>query len=154
MFGINERALIVLRQKFLDEVARHQRGIDQIEGFGRAYVSLAAESPVYFDVLSRCELVSVDDAEPDSNVAACLTAGDGVFDLMRDALERGIADGTVRPDVGSPRLVVLTLWGFMHGILQVATNKPIVLAHQTVTAENLMEQGLELALRALTPPKH
>jgi hypothetical protein len=141
-----------LRQKCIEQVARYSRGIDQIEQFGRAYVALSQEYPVYFDVLSRCELVSVQDVEPDSNMAVCLQAGDGVFDLMEESLQRGIKDGSIRPDVGPPRLIVLTLWGFMHGILQVATNKAPVLAHRSVDSEALMEKGLELALRSLAPP--
>jgi len=152
MFGINERALIVLKQKFLDQLAQHSRGIDQIEGFGRAYVSLSQEYPVYFDVLSRCEIVPVGEVEPDSNIAACLQAGDGVFDLMGESVERGIQDGTIRPDVGSPRLIVLTLWGFMHGMLQVTTNKARVLAHRGADANVLMEKALEMALRSLAMP--
>ena len=152
LFGINERALIVLRQKFMDVTASHQRGIDQIEGFGRAYVALSREYPVYFDVLARCEQVQVDDIDPQSNIALCLKAGDGVFDLMRAALERGIADGTIRSDVGVPNVVALSLWGFMHGVLQVTANKQIVLAHQNVTSEMLLEKALELALRSLVLP--
>src|SRR3569833_2926421 len=81
MFALNERALVVLKQKFMDVQKLHTRGIDQIEGFGRAYVAMSQELPVYFDVLSRCELVMVDEVEPDSNLQACLQAGDAVFNL-------------------------------------------------------------------------
>jgi len=149
MFGINERALHVLKQISLDRVAKLTRGLDQIEEFGRAYVALSQEHPVYFDVLSRCEMVPVGAVDPESNMAICLQAGDGVFDLMEQALERGIQDGSIRPDAGPSRLIVLTLWGFMHGILQVAKNKAPVLAHRGVEADPLLEKALELALRSL-----
>jgi AcrR family transcriptional regulator len=151
MFALNERALVVLKQKFVDVQKQHARGIDQIEGFGRAYVALSQELPVYFDVLSRCELVMVDEVEPDSNLQACLQAGDGVFNLMGEALHLGIEDGSVRPDVGAPSLIAFTLWSFMHGIVQVASNKPLVLKHRGVGSDQLMEKALELAVRSLMP---
>src|SRR5262249_5691738 len=37
MFGINERALIILSQSFAQAIARHTRGIDQIVAVGHAY---------------------------------------------------------------------------------------------------------------------
>jgi AcrR family transcriptional regulator len=150
MFGINERALILLKQKFTEVSAQHERGIDKVEGFGRAYVAMSQEYPVYCDVLSRCEHVIINEVDPNSNEGICLQCGDEVFDLMGEALEVGIRDGSIRPDIGPPRLVALTLWGFMHGIIQVATNKATVLAHRNVGTDTLMEKGMELALRSLS----
>jgi len=153
MFGVNERALILLHQMSIEAAARHSRGIDQVASIGRAYASLAQEHPVYFDVFSRCELTSIDAMEPSSNYDACLQASDGVFDVIGKALEQGIEDGTVRPDIGPPRLVAMTLWGFMHGIIQVATNKASVLQHHNVTAEMMTEKALDLSMRSLALPK-
>jgi AcrR family transcriptional regulator len=149
MFGINERALVLLRQKFEEVMAKTPRGIDQIEGFGRAYVALSQEFPVYFDVLTRCELVVVDEIEPESNEAVCLKCGDAVFELMGQALETGIRDGSIRPDIGPLPVVAVTLWGFMHGIMQVATTKATVLVHRGVETNGLMEKALELSLLSL-----
>src|SRR5690242_10505586 len=62
LFGICERALATLTQRFAAAVARHKHGIDQLTGIGRAYVAFCQEFPVYFEVLARCELLSPDPA--------------------------------------------------------------------------------------------
>jgi TetR/AcrR family transcriptional regulator len=153
MFGIDERALLLLKQRFLEVAARHGRGIDQIEGFGRAYVAVCQEFPVYFDVLARCELVSVDEIDPNTNEGVCLMCGDAVLNLMATALETGIQDGSVRPDIGPPGVVGVALWGFMHGIVQLATTKAKILMHRGVAVNELMEQSLALAVRSLQPAR-
>jgi AcrR family transcriptional regulator len=152
MFGINVRGLAVLKQRFVEVVARNKRGIDQIEGFGRAYVALSQEFPVYFDVLARCELVTPEDKiDLTSNEGLCLTCGDEVLDLMVTSLETGIHDGSIRSDIGSPRVVGVALWGFMYGVVQVATTKANILGHRGVVMGKLMEQSLALAVRSLVP---
>src|ERR1700679_3950141 len=45
MFGIGERAMAILMQRFNGGVARQTRGIDQFEEIGRAYVAFAQEFP-------------------------------------------------------------------------------------------------------------
>src|SRR6516164_2745210 len=86
MFGICERALVTLRQRFVDAVSRHRLGLDQILGIGRAYIAFSQEFPVYFDVLSRCELreVSTEDGVPSE--AACQVEGGEVQALMVSVL--------------------------------------------------------------------
>ncbi|HEY2340632.1 MAG TPA: helix-turn-helix domain-containing protein, partial [Steroidobacteraceae bacterium] len=39
MYGICERALATLRQRFTEAVGRHRLGLDQILGIGRAYIA-------------------------------------------------------------------------------------------------------------------
>lgn len=153
MFGINQRALVLLRQKFEEVVPQHARGIDQIDGFGRAYVALSQDYPVYFDVLARCEHIPAGEIEPESNEGQCLKCGDAVFELMGRTLQTGIDDGSIRPDIGPPDIVAVTLWGFMHGIMQVATNKASVLMHSGVEFNALLEKALELAIRSLQAAK-
>lgn len=149
MFGVNERALVLLRQRFVDVTKTHERGLDQIDGFGRAYVTISQEFPVYFDVLTRCEHVLFDEIDPESNAGICLTCGDAVLELMGQALETGMKDGSIRKDIGDATTVAITLWGFIHGIMQVATNKAAVLAHRGVETTALREKALELSLRSL-----
>jgi len=151
MFALDHRALVVLKQKFMEVIESQARGIDRIEGFGRAYMSLSQEQPVYFDVLSRCEQVTVGDVEADSNMESSLNAANGVFGLMEEALQLGIQDGTVRPDIGSPRVVAITLWAFLHGAVLIATNKQPVLGLLGVAEGALTQNALDMALRSLMP---
>jgi AcrR family transcriptional regulator len=151
MFGIDERALQLLKQRFEEAVARHQRGIDRIEAFGRAYVAVSQEFPVYFEVLSRCNLISTEQVDPATNEGRSLMCGDAVFDLMVETLEGGIRDGSIRPDIGPPGVVAISLWGFVHGVVQIATTKEQILAHRGVAVDKLMEQSLAMAVKSLAP---
>jgi AcrR family transcriptional regulator len=152
MFGIGERALLVLRQCFADAVARHTRGLDQIVAIGHAYIAYSREHPVYFDVLARCEVLSPDFANLQPNEEACLLGGDGIRRLMQAALEVGVKDGSIRADVGDLKAVTVVLWGFTHGIIQLAATKAKMLAHDGLHTRELLDQAMLMATRSLLPP--
>jgi AcrR family transcriptional regulator len=149
MFGICERALVTLRQRFVDAVSRHRLGLDQILGIGRAYIAFSQEFPVYFDVLSRCELreVSTEDGVPSE--AACQVEGGEVQALMVSVLATGMRDGSIRADLGDPRVVANALWGMTHGVVQLAATKAKILAHHGVDGRAVIEQTMTMLTRAL-----
>src|SRR6185295_5636455 len=47
LFGVGARGLSVLKQKFVEGIALHPSGIEQVEAMGRAYLSFSQEYPVY-----------------------------------------------------------------------------------------------------------
>jgi TetR/AcrR family transcriptional regulator len=148
LFGVCERALGVLVQRFSEAVGRNKLGLDQLAAIGRAYVAFSQEFPVYFEVVARCELLSTE-PQADSNESAASVRGDGAHALMVQALETGVRDGSIRADVGEPGAVSVVLWGFMHGVLQLATTKANILAHKGVSARDLVDQAMILATRAV-----
>ena len=149
MYGICERALLTMRQRFADAATRHRLGLEQILAIGRAYIAFSQEFPVYFDVLSRCELreVSTDDAVPSE--AACQVEGGEVQALMVSVLAAGVQDGSIRADLGDPRVVANALWGMTHGVVQLASTKAKVLAHHGVDGRTVIEQTMVMLTRAL-----
>ena len=66
----------------------------------------------------------------------------------------GIEDGSVRASAGQPLLIALTLWGFMHGIIQVAKTKQIMLDAHGVASSALIEAGLDLATQSIAAERH
>lgn len=152
MFGIGERALASLRQFFSDAVGKHGRGLEQLIAIGHAYIAYSREQPVYFDVLARCELISPDTSNLQPNEEACLLGGDAVRRLMQEALELGIRDGSIRPDVGDSRAVTVCLWGFTHGIIQLSSAKAKMLAHEGLHSRELLEQAMLMMTRSLMNP--
>ncbi|HVY83276.1 MAG TPA: TetR/AcrR family transcriptional regulator [Steroidobacteraceae bacterium] len=148
LFGICERALATLRQRFAEAVGRQKRGLDQIVAIGRAYIAFSQEFPVYFEVIARCEMVSPN-PEENTNEGAATSRGDEARQLMVDALRTGVADGSIRPDVGDVRLVSNTLWAFTHGVLQLAATKANVLLHDGVTIKDFVEHALVMATRSI-----
>lgn len=155
MFGVCDRGLGILQQRFAEAIARHRRGLDQIEAMGRAYLAVSQEFPAHFDAMARFEAHSADTSAQQCSEAECLESGRRVHELMVTAIRNGIADGSIRPDVGEPLVVAISLWGFMFGIIQLAATKANVLGQSGITARQLMEQGLLMAGRSMawTPPR-
>ena len=148
LFGLCERALGILGQRFTEAVSRQKRGFEQMLAIGRAYVAFSQEFPVYFEVVARCEVLTPE-PEMETNEAAVLHQGDQARGLMVGVIERGIRDGSIRPDVGDAKVVSTALWGFMHGVLQLASTKANVLAHDGVNVKELVEQALLMSARSL-----
>ena len=153
--GLCCRALELLQQRFAEAAARHRRGLEQIEGCGRAYVAFSQEFPVYFEALARFEARSPNPAcPPDAapgNEHECMLRGDKVHAVMVECIQRGIADGSIRADVGPPVLVSFTLWGFLHGIIQLTATKANVMAQHGMSTQQLIDQALAMSLLSLSP---
>lgn len=152
LMGVCERGLIMLRARFLQAATRHKRGIDKIEAIGLAYVTFARECPVYFDTLVRFEMLEPD-PELYNQQHGCVVAGDAVHDLLVEVLGQGIKDGSIRKDLGDRDLTAITLWGFMHGIIQLIATKANLLAHDGVRPKPLVEHALRMARGALANRK-
>jgi AcrR family transcriptional regulator len=148
LFGLCERALTTLTQRFIEAVGRHKTGLDQLTGIGRAYIAFSQEFPVYFEVMARCELLTPE-PQPNTNEGAVMQHGDQCRKVMVEVIKAGIADGSIRPDVGDPSVVSNTLWAFMHGVLQFASTKENVLLHGGVTIKGLVEHALLMATRSV-----
>ena len=154
LLGLCQRAIDLLQQRFVEVTAREATGLDRMSAMGRAYIAFAQELPVYFEVLARFEAVGggaapVAPPAADSNLASCMAGGDRVHQVMTDAIRAGIADGSIRGDVGDADAVAIVLWGFMHGVIQLVATKGAMLATRGVTPELLFEQARELALQSL-----
>jgi AcrR family transcriptional regulator len=143
LFAIGERAMHLLRDRFSEAAARHARGLDQIEAIGRAYMSYAYEFPHYFDFCTRFQAHSVA-VDPGSHEGACVIAGDEVLGTVVGAITTGIRDGSIRPDVGAPTMLAVTLWAFTHGLIQVAMAKGNDLARFGVAIPELSDYALGL----------
>ena len=122
LFAIGERAMRLLRDRFIEAAAGHAPGMDKVEAIGRAYMGYAYEFPHYFDFCTRFQAHSVS-TDPGSHEGACRAAGDEAIGVVVQAIEAGIRDGSIRSDIGQPVLFATTLWAFTHGIIQLAMAK-------------------------------
>jgi AcrR family transcriptional regulator len=148
LFGIGERAMKVLTERFESAAARHALGLDQVEAIGRAYMAYAHEFPHYFNVCARFQAHSMS-PEPGSNEAACAAGGEATMAVVVRAIEAGIRDHSIREDIGKPMLLAVTLWGFTHGVIQLAMAKANDLARLGVAVPELSEYATSLLRVAL-----
>jgi AcrR family transcriptional regulator len=146
LFAIGERAMRLLLERFVAALGIRQTGMDQIEAIGRAYIGYAHEFPHYFDFCSRFQSRS-DTTGAGSNEEACKLMGDQVLGTVEQAIANGIADGSVRPDIGDPRMFALTLWAFTHGIIQLAMVKGNDLARHGVAIPDFTDNAFVLLRR-------
>ena len=149
--AISERALSLLCERFEQAAARHQRGRDQVEALGRAYVAFAHEFPHYFAALARFEAHEVTQVDEHSNEAACMVAGEKVHSIMVRSIETGIKDGSIRGDLGNPYLTSVTLWGFMHGIIQLTQTKANMFAADGISTQQVIDHALRMSSLGMSP---
>ena len=150
VLAVTLRGFQNLQKRFEAAVAAHDIGLWQIRAIGEAYVAFAHEKPVYFDLVARFEARSADLEEASDREKACAAAGDQVMDVMTSAISDGINDGSIREDL-SPTETAVTLWGFMHGVIQLSTHKHEMLKDRHgIDADDLVQRALDLAGVGLT----
>lgn len=144
-----ERALEALRTTFIEARAGHATGLAEIEAIGRAYLAYSRAQPHYFDACARYQAQESGGGEVPPNEAACRAAGHRVHEVIVESLNRGVADGSIRNDLGNPYLTALSLWAFSHGLIQIASTKGGQIEHEGTPIEAFVEHAFELALRTL-----
>jgi hypothetical protein len=60
-----------------------------------------------------------------------------------------VRDGSIRADLGDPRVVANALWGMTHGVVQLASTKAKILAHHGVDGRAVIEQAMTMLTCAL-----
>jgi AcrR family transcriptional regulator len=143
------RAFELLERRFAEASERVRLGLDKIEVLGRAYVAFAHEMPHFFNACARFESSEPQDPRPDSVVAACVAAGNSVHAHAISALEAGMRDGTIRTDLGDTKVVAISLWGFSHGLIQIAMTKAHMLAREGISVPQLLENSVTLLRKML-----
>jgi len=152
LYGIGSRAMAVLRERFQAAVASLPRGIDQVQAIGRAYMTYANDFPHYFDACARFQAHSMS-PDPGSNEGACAVAGDAAMGVLVEAIQLGLADGSIRRDIGQPMMLAVSLWAFTHGVIQLAMAKGEDLARMQVDVGDWCEYSLGLLTMMATAPK-
>jgi TetR/AcrR family transcriptional regulator len=151
LFAIGERAMCLLRDRFREAAAGSARGMEKIEAIGRAYMAYAFEFPHYFDFCSKFNARS-GSPEPGSHDLASRIAGDEAIGVVVQAIECGISDGSIRPTVGAPIMLAVTLWSFTHGLIQLAMAKGSDMARFGIAIPELSNYGFDLLRRVMQDP--
>ncbi|HUG72045.1 MAG TPA: TetR/AcrR family transcriptional regulator [Steroidobacteraceae bacterium] len=142
-----ERAMELLLERFAAATQDVPTGLARLEAIGSAYVRYARELPVYFQALAHLEARAPEDLQKHLRSTEL---GMLCHQRMTGAIRDGIADGSIRPDLGSPDAVAIALWGFMHGVIQIANTKGALLVLRNTDTLQLYEQALALMRRALS----
>jgi AcrR family transcriptional regulator len=154
LVAIGERAMTLLRDRFVAAAAAQATGLEKVEGIGRAYMGYAFEFPHYFDFMSRFHAQPMS-PDPGSFDVACQAAGDAAIGVCIEAIQVGIRDGSIRAEVGDPAMLAMTLWAFTHGLIQLAMAKGSDMARFGIGIPDLSNYGFDLLrflMQASTKP--
>jgi hypothetical protein len=111
------------------------------------------ELPHYFDACARLQLSAADAPEPGSQEASALDVGRRVHEVVVAALLVGQRDGSIRGDVGDPDVTSRVLWGFTHGLIQIAITKAQPLAQVGISVPQLTQQAIAMIRYMLAGPE-
>lgn len=78
--------------------------------------------------------------------------GRSVHEVVVSALELGQQDGTIRSDLGDLAVTSRVLWGFTHGIIQIAMTKGEPLAQVGISVPQLTQHAIDLIRGMLANP--
>lgn len=117
MRGIMLRAGNSLQARFEKPMQQFSTGLAQIEGIGHAYHAFSVEEPDYFDVLTSATTFPGPE-QVDEQLLAMNRCRERVNEIMVEALENGIKDGSVSPEqVPDPLQTAFYLQGALHGVI-------------------------------------
>jgi hypothetical protein len=80
----------------------------------------------------------------------CLEASKLPHEVVVEALKVGQRDGSIRADLGDLAVTARVLWGFSHGLIQIAMTKAEVMAREGIAVPQLTQQAMDLLTFALT----
>jgi hypothetical protein len=143
-----------LLARFQEVSARSGNGLEKIVGMGRAYMAYAQEFPHYFDACARLEMQAVETSEPHPQLLPCIETGHRVHMVVVDALTLGQQDGSIRNDLGDLSITSRVLWGFTHGLIQIAITKSEPLAQAGISVPQLTQQAIDMMRHMLAAPDH
>ena len=153
-FAIAVRAMEQLHHEFILAAEHAKTGAEKVLAIGLAYIRYAEEFPHYFDACARLELHTPSGAEPTPQEMLCLEASKLPHEVAIAALRTGQSDGSIRNDIGDLAVTARVLWGFSHGLIQIAITKGAVLSRVGIAVPQLTQQAMELLMYSLTGRKN
>jgi AcrR family transcriptional regulator len=152
-FAIAVRAMEQLYRSFLEASDQAVTGAEKVLAIGRAYVAYGEQFPHYFDACARLELHTPSGSEPTPQELLCFEAGKMPHEVAIEALRIGQRDGSIRADLGDLNVTARVLWGFSHGLIQIAMTKGEMLARAGIAVPQLTQQAMDLLMYSLTGKK-
>lgn len=119
----------------------------QIETIGKAYYQFACDYPVYFKLHAEQETqlgeqVASSQPQPYNHPA---------FELLAHALNRGVADGSIKEAPENLKTMAFSLWAFTHRLLLISTRKEIFLRERMgIDLKLLVENGFQMIRKMLS----
>jgi AcrR family transcriptional regulator len=148
--AIHLRGNKILKNMFNIAVANQERGIDKVHAVGEAYFEYYRTYPDYFNAMIYYESRTIEFQAENSIAVECMMEGKATLDILVNAINTGIYDGSIRPDV-DPIKTAISLWGQSTGIIQIiALKENIILNNYSLKANEIVEYTFNLISHSLS----
>ncbi|MCC5943332.1 MAG: TetR/AcrR family transcriptional regulator [Bernardetiaceae bacterium] len=124
-------------------------GFRMLEKVAEAYIKFAYEFPNYFNTILDYENSDFDLKNLEGEARRALEAGNGVIDLLVNAIRKGQEDGSIRPSLEATEMAFV-LWSQLTGLLQVIRKKMDIISHYfSIQKDNLLQTHLEIMKKGI-----
>ncbi len=142
--AINLRGMEILYGLFAEAIKKHKTGFEKVYAIGKAYFQFYNEYPDYFVALMYFESHEMDLCNEQSIAVKCKVQGHDALVILIQAIESGIKDGSIRPDVDAVKAATV-LWGHSSGLIQLVSTKGEHLQNDHgLDLNDLIEYGFEM----------
>ncbi len=147
--AIHLRGNSILKNMFEKAVARFDRGIEKVRSIGQAYMEFYQKYPDYFHAMIYYESRVFDYQDQNSIAIQCVEMGKSTLEILIDAIEFGIKDGTIRSDIDSKKTAI-SLWGQSTGIIQIIALKEFILIkNHEIKSSDIIDYTFDLIYHSL-----
>lgn len=148
-FGVNLRALNILKTLFAEAIQTEGDGLCKVQAIGKAYYHFSQEYPHYFGIFMSFDPEKLDITDPESNGFHCHLCSEEVMSIVAEAVEIGIKDGSIRPEL-DPMETAYILWGQTTGIIQIIVKQgEHIKSHHGINPERLIPESFSMIHHAL-----
>lgn len=140
--AVCERGAVYLRDRFTVVAKKRKEGLDRVMAMCRAYCDFAHELPLYFSVIAEAEACTLPTTPDDASMRELTDTGKEVVGIVAEAVRLGQEDGTISLKCGDPLIAAVSIWGFIHGLIQVTTaNRCMIEDELSLSAKKVVEHG-------------
>jgi AcrR family transcriptional regulator len=138
------RSVKSLSTRFQKVIQTPLNGLEQVIELGRAYCVFHEEERTHFEILAINEAQrSAQSNNPLFEESK--KSGQACLNLIIQALEKGISDGSIRSDIGNIQATGVMMWAFTHGLIQVAVRKASILEEKLqINPQSVAEHGFQM----------
>jgi len=134
---------------FQKAVSKKKIGLDKVRAIGETYFSYSQKHPDYFNAMLYYESRNIDFSVENSCAQACEAHGSRSLQIVAEAIQVGIADGSIRSDI-DPFKTAVVLWGHSTGIIQVYSLKGAHLEDKHgFDMSGIIELSIEMMARSM-----
>lgn len=151
--GIVERCMHRLIDMFREAERSVDTGLEKVKAMGRALFDFYAESPCHFSALFyHHESIPMEIDFDDPRLKPLFEDTNTMAMLSFEAIQAGIADGSIRPDI-DPKKASFALYSMLLGLIRmVAVEEKYLLKKVGLPANDLIAYAFDLVEHALGNP--